>query len=75
MHSRNSKMGELQGRTGKGSRGRFCWILRFPKSFSRCGKVVEGGEQRWRKVCRGRSSDQLVNIRPFLDMWDINPFF
>ena len=28
----------------------------------RCSKVVEGGEQRWRKVCKGRSSDQLVRI-------------
>ena len=31
----------------------------------RCGKVVEGGEQRWRKVCKGRSSDQLVNFSKF----------
>ena len=45
-----------------------------PKSFPRCGKVVEGGEQRWRKVCRGRSSDQLVNIKPCLDICDKNPF-
>ena len=32
------------------------------RAFPRCSKVVEGGEQRWRKVCKGRSSDQLVRI-------------
>ena len=29
--------------------------------WGRCGRVVEGGEGRWRKVTKGRTSDQLVS--------------
>ena len=60
MHLPSSKMVEPQGLTGKGTAS--LSGARYSRAIPRCSKVVEGGEQRWRKVCKGRSSDQLVGI-------------
>ena len=60
MHLPSSKMVEPQGLTGKGTAS--LSGARYSRALDRCSKVVEGGEQRWRKVCKGRSSDQLVRI-------------
>ena len=61
MHLPSSKMVEPRGPTGKGAAEEEIRRKARQRTLHRCSKVVEGGEQRWRKVCKGRSSDQLVN--------------
>ena len=63
MHLLSSKMGEPQGPTGKGAESKKHCEKAGHRTLHRCSRVVEGGEQRWKKVCKGRSSDQLVRIK------------